>query len=67
MAFDWSSSNWLFLDEVREVIYLCHVMAGQEEFRCLDVVNVRISKPTAIALDPVEGKNCQVKYLSVIV
>ena len=56
MAFDWASSNWYFLDEAREVIYLCHVVARRDELRCLDVVNVRVSRPTAIALDPMEGK-----------
>ena len=57
MALDWSSSNWYFLDEAREVIYLCHVVPSKDEFRCLDVVNVRVSRPSAIALDPMEGKN----------
>ena len=57
MAFDWASSNWYFLDEAREVIYLCHVVPSQAELRCLDVVNVRVSRPSAIALDPLEGKN----------
>lgn len=59
MAFDWSSSNWYFLDEAREVIYLCrlHLVSSTDQFRCLDVVNVRVSRPSAIALDPMEGEN----------
>ena len=56
MAFDWSSSNWYFLDETREVIYLCHLVFSRAEFRCLDLINVRVSRPSAIALDPMEGK-----------
>ena len=63
MALDWSSSNWYFLDEAREVIYLCRLHqevspgSSTEQFRCLDLVNVRVSRPSAIALDPMEGGN----------
>ena len=55
IAYDWSSSNWYLVDEEREAIYLCREEQGHPQLSCLDVVTVRLSKPTAIALDPSEG------------
>ena len=56
MAYDWSSSNWYFLDSEREAIYLCSSVPGLQDLRCEDVVSVRLERPTGIALDPVEGR-----------
>ena len=55
LVLDWSSSNWYFLDEEREAIYLCHEELSQ--LSCVDLVSVRLRTPISLALDPVEGES----------
>ncbi|UYV74241.1 LRP1B, partial [Cordylochernes scorpioides] len=51
IALDWISGNWYFLDDTQEIIYLCN----QTLEVCLVIVDVALSKPRGIALDPVAG------------
>lgn len=51
MALDWVSGNWYFLDDVRETIFLCNGTLSV----CITVVDVGLSKPRGIALDPFKG------------
>ena len=55
LVLDWSSSNWYFLDQEREAIYLCHEEVSQPELSCVDVVSVRLRTPRSLALDPAAG------------
>ncbi|XP_077556086.1 LDL receptor protein 1 isoform X2 [Haemaphysalis longicornis] len=51
MALDWVSGNWYFLDDVRETIFLCNASLSV----CVTVIDVGLSKPRGIALDPFKG------------
>ncbi len=51
MAFDWISSNWYFLDDSKEMIFMCNGTLAV----CIVVIDVELSKPRAIALDPTKG------------
>ncbi|XP_029850375.2 prolow-density lipoprotein receptor-related protein 1 [Ixodes scapularis] len=51
MALDWVSGNWYFLDDVRETIFLCNASLSV----CITVIDVGLSKPRGIALDPYKG------------
>ncbi|XP_037511191.1 low-density lipoprotein receptor-related protein 1 [Rhipicephalus sanguineus] len=51
MALDWVSGNWYFLDDVRETIFLCNASLSV----CVTVIDVGLSKPRGIALDPYKG------------
>lgn len=51
MALDWVSGNWYFLDDVRETIFLCNASLSV----CITVIDVGLSKPRGIALDPFKG------------
>lgn len=51
IALDWISGNWYFLDDGREMIFLC---TGSMQY-CLIVVDVGLNKPRSIALDPTKG------------
>ncbi|XP_064475155.1 prolow-density lipoprotein receptor-related protein 1-like [Ornithodoros turicata] len=51
MALDWLSGNWYFLDDVRETIFLCNATLRG----CITVIDVGLSKPRGIALDPLKG------------
>ncbi|XP_014241482.1 low-density lipoprotein receptor-related protein 1 [Cimex lectularius] len=51
MALDWVSENWYFLDDSREIIYLC----TYELKYCMILVDVSLNKPRGITLDPTKG------------
>ena len=51
MAFDWISRNYYFLDNGREMIFAC----VQTLDKCTSIIDVDISKPRGIALDPTKG------------
>ncbi len=51
IALDWFSGNWYFLDDSKELIFLCNNTLTI----CTTVVEVNLNKPRAIALDPSSG------------
>ncbi|KAF2883536.1 hypothetical protein ILUMI_22600, partial [Ignelater luminosus] len=51
MALDWVSGNWYFLDDVHEIILLC----SSNLIWCTVLVEYKLSKPRALALDPTHG------------
>ena len=56
VAVDWTTHNWYFLDDTRELVLLCGLRYDpQVDFLCKMVLSVDISKPRGIALDPNEG------------
>ena len=55
IAYDWAGGNWYFLDDSKEVIFLCQERKNHAKLMCLSIVSVRLSKPRGIALDPSEG------------
>ena len=58
MAFDWISRNYYFLDDGRELIFGCVSKLD----KCTSIIDVDISKPRGIALDPTRGyalHNCE--------
>lgn len=55
IAVDWTSYNWYFLDDTRELVLLCGLRFTPAQFLCKIVLSVGISKPRGIALDPNEG------------
>ena len=56
IAYDWAGGNWYFLDDSKEVIFLCQERKDHSKMMCLSIVSVRLSKPRGIALDPSEGE-----------
>ncbi|XP_054274081.1 low-density lipoprotein receptor-related protein 1-like [Macrosteles quadrilineatus] len=51
VALDWISGNWYFLDDSREMIFVC----TSSMKHCLILIDVNLSKPRGIALDPTRG------------
>ncbi|XP_046386652.1 prolow-density lipoprotein receptor-related protein 1 isoform X2 [Ischnura elegans] len=51
IALDWVSLNWYFLDDTREMIFLCNATMKA----CIILIDVDLSKPRGIALDPARG------------
>ncbi len=51
MSFDWISTNWYFVDEGLELIFVCN----EDLDICKTVIDSNASKPRGIALDPMEG------------
>ncbi|KAI9558491.1 hypothetical protein GHT06_015278 [Daphnia sinensis] len=51
IALDWLSGNWYFLDDNKELIFLCNSTLTI----CTTVVEVNLNKPRALALDPPNG------------
>lgn len=51
IALEWSSGNWYFLDDSKELIFLCN---GTLTI-CTTLVEVNLNKPRAMALDPSMG------------
>jgi low-density lipoprotein receptor-related protein 1 (alpha-2-macroglobulin receptor) len=45
------SGNWYFLDDNKELIFLCNSTLTI----CTTVVEVNLNKPRALALDPTNG------------
>lgn len=57
VALDWVSGNWYFLDDNKELIFLCNSTLTI----CTTVVEVNLNKPRALALDPPNGYLLQVR------
>ncbi len=51
VALDWISGNWYFVDDTNEMIFVCSSLMTS----CIVLIDVNISKPRAIALDPTKG------------
>lgn len=51
MAFDWISQNYYFLDEAREMIFVCR----KDLDLCRSVIDKDLSKPRGLAIDPTTG------------
>lgn len=51
IALDWISNNWYFLDEAKEMIFLCNSTLNS----CIIICDNQLSKPRGIALDPTRG------------
>lgn len=51
MAFDWITQNYYFVDDAREMIFVCR----SELDLCRSVVDSELSKPRGLALDPTQG------------
>lgn len=51
VALDWVSGNWYFVDDANEMIFVCS--SGMTS--CLVLIDVNITKPKSIALDPTKG------------
>ncbi|CAH1393043.1 unnamed protein product [Nezara viridula] len=51
VALDWISGNWYFLDDSRELIFVCN----SNMKHCVIVIDVSLSKPRGITLDPTKG------------
>ncbi|CAG7828356.1 unnamed protein product [Allacma fusca] len=51
MAFDWLGRNYYFVDDGREMIFAC----AQNLDKCTSIIDVDISKPRGLALDPAKG------------
>lgn len=51
IAFDWISENWYFLDDHREIIYVCTYSLEW----CRILLEYDLSKPRAFAVDPTSG------------
>lgn len=51
IAFDWISENWYFLDDYREIIYVC----TNDLNWCRIILEYDLSKPRAFAVDPTSG------------
>lgn len=51
VALDWISGNWYFVDDTNEMIFVC----SPQMTSCIVLIDVNITKPRAIALDPTKG------------
>ncbi|XP_047119261.1 low-density lipoprotein receptor-related protein 1 [Schistocerca piceifrons] len=51
LALDWVSGNWYFVDDSREIIFLCTSMLKI----CTVIIDSSLSKPKGIAVDPTKG------------
>lgn len=51
IAVDWISGNWYFVDDFNEMIFVC---SSPMTF-CVVLIDVNITTPRAIALDPTKG------------
>jgi low-density lipoprotein receptor-related protein 1 (alpha-2-macroglobulin receptor) len=52
ITYDWTSGNWYFIDNAKEIILLCSL--NEQHFLCKTILSTRISKPRGLALDPNE-------------
>lgn len=51
IALDWVSGNWYFLDDQKEIIFVC----TPEMKHCTIILESSIEKPRGMALDPTKG------------
>lgn len=51
IAFDWISSNFYFVDDAREMIFVCRTDLDL----CRSVIDTDLSKPRGLAIDPTAG------------
>lgn len=59
IALDWISGNWYFLDDSRELIFVCN----SNMKHCVIVIDVSLSKPRGITLDPTKGYDISQEHL----
>jgi len=50
-AYDWIGWNYYFVDDGRELIFMCNLKLT----KCTSIVDIDVSKPRGIALDPTKG------------
>jgi integrin beta 2 len=51
VALDWVSGNWYYVDDERDMIYMCTYTMQY----CYILIDVNLNKPRSIALDPTKG------------
>lgn len=51
VALDWVSRNWYYVDDDRDMIYMCTYNMKY----CEILIDVNLNKPRSIALDPTKG------------
>lgn len=51
VALDWVSGNWYYVDDDRDMIYMCTSTMKY----CDILIDVNLNKPRSIALDPTKG------------
>jgi len=51
VALDWVSRNWYYVDDDRDMIYMC---TSNMKY-CEILIDVNLNKPRSIALDPTKG------------
>ena len=51
ISLDWVSNNWYLMDDENEMIIVCTF----EMQSCVVAIDVNVSKPRGIALDPTKG------------
>jgi len=51
VALDWVSGNWYYVDDERDMIYMC---TSNMKY-CEILIDVNLNKPRSIALDPTKG------------
>lgn len=51
LALDWVSGNWYFLDDQKEIIFVCSPLMEH----CTIILENNIGKPRGMALDPTKG------------
>jgi hypothetical protein len=51
LSFDWISTNFYFVDEGLELIFVCK----ENLDLCKVIIDANIAKPRGLALDPLEG------------
>lgn len=51
VALDWVSGNWYYVDDDRDMIYMCTSTMKY----CNILIDVNLNRPRSIALDPTKG------------
>ncbi|XP_050540895.1 low-density lipoprotein receptor-related protein 1 [Daktulosphaira vitifoliae] len=51
VALDWVSGNWYYVDDDRDMIYMC---TSTMQY-CNILININLNRPRSIALDPTKG------------
>lgn len=63
MALDWISGNWYYVDDERDMIYMCTSTMNY----CNILIDVNLNKPRSIALDATKGYEFLINYFIVLV
>ncbi|XP_065167955.1 low-density lipoprotein receptor-related protein 1 [Atheta coriaria] len=51
LALDWVTNNWYYLDDTRDMIFIC----SNDNSKCNVLIEYDLKKPRSIALDPTRG------------